>query len=144
MLGISVKDTKPNAISNVGKEGWNFITVIYLKIIKGYYSYRAAVIFSKSVCNFPKNVYDFDLQAENNFINQVLFNDFQSLRPLFPEYLSQDRHIAGVFDLKIDRVADVIEKGFEAGVPIVFCGWVGSVSELGQKGKDLIRSDGLS
>jgi hypothetical protein len=34
------------------------------------------------------------------------------LRALFSEYLFQDRRVAGIFDLKVDGVADVIEKGF--------------------------------
>ena len=89
-------------------------------------------IFSKSVCDFLRNVHNFGLQAtfrvrqcdlavfdtdrsnfqnltnahsslghqfhhnpiawifrfENNFINQVFFNDFRLLRALFSEYLS--------------------------------------------------------
>jgi hypothetical protein len=44
----------------------------------------------------------------------------------------------------INRVFDVIEKGFEAGITVALGGLFGSVSEFGQKGKDLIRSDGIS
>ena len=47
-------------------------------------------------------------------------------------------------EVGIDRVFDVIKEGFEAGITIAFGGLFGSVSELGQKGKDLIRSDGIS
>ena len=46
------------------------------------------------------------------------------LRALFPEYLSQDRRVARVFDLKVDSVANVIEKGFEAGVTIALDGLI--------------------
>jgi len=44
----------------------------------------------------------------------------------------------------INRVFDVIEKGFEAGITVAFGGLFGSVSELGQKGKDLIWRDGIN
>jgi hypothetical protein len=37
-------------------------------------------------------------------------------------------------DLKIDGVADVIEKGFETGVAVAFGGLFGSLGESGQKG----------
>ena len=39
---------------------------------------------------------------------------------------------------------NVIKKGFEAGITIALGGLFGSVSELGQKGKDLIRSDRIN
>jgi hypothetical protein len=35
---------------------------------------------------------------------------------LFPEYLSENRRVAGILNLKFNGVTDVIEKGFEAGV----------------------------
>jgi len=44
------------------------------------------------------------------------------LRALFSEYLSQDRRVAGVFDLKVDSVTNVIEKGFEAGETVTLSG----------------------
>jgi hypothetical protein len=37
-------------------------------------------------------------------------------------------------DLKIDGVADVIEKGFETGVAVSFGGLFGSLGESCQKG----------
>jgi hypothetical protein len=65
------------------------------------------------------------------------------LRTLFPEYLSQDRRVAGVFDLKVDSVANVIEKGFEAGVAIALGGLIVAFGESGQKGQNLILGDGF-
>jgi hypothetical protein len=44
-------------------------------------------------------------------------------------------------DLKIDGVANVIEKGFEAGVTIAFCGLFVSFSKAGQKRKNFIWGD---
>ena len=61
----------------------------------------------------------------------------------FPEYLFQDRRVTGIFDLKIDGVAYVIEEGFEAGVTVAFGGLFGSFSESGQKGQNLILGDGI-
>jgi len=46
-------------------------------------------------------------------------------------------------DLKINSVADVIEKGFETGIAVSFGGLFGSFGEPGQKGKNLIRGDGF-
>ena len=65
------------------------------------------------------------------------------LRAFFPEYLSQDRRVAGVFNLKVDSVANVIEKGFKAGVAIALGGLIVTFGESGQKGKNLIRGDGF-
>ena len=65
------------------------------------------------------------------------------LRAFFPEYFSQDRRIAGVFDLKVNSVANEIEKGFEAGVAIALGGLIVAFGEPGQKGKNLIRGDGF-
>jgi hypothetical protein len=59
------------------------------------------------------------------------------LRTLFSEYLSQDRGVARVFDLKVASVADVIEKGFEARVTIALGGLIVAFGESGQKGKNL-------
>ena len=65
------------------------------------------------------------------------------LRSLFPEYLSENRRVAGVTDLKVDGVANVIEKGFEAGITIALGGLIVTFGEPGQKGKNLIRCDGF-
>jgi len=65
------------------------------------------------------------------------------LRALFSEYLSQDRRVAWVFDLKVDGVTNVIEKGFKAGVAIALGGLIVAFGESGQKGKNLIRGDGF-
>ena len=46
-------------------------------------------------------------------------------------------------DLKIDGVADVIEKCFETGVSVSFGGLFVSFGESGQKRQDLIWSDGF-
>jgi len=46
-------------------------------------------------------------------------------------------------DFKIDGIANVIEKGFEARIAVVFGGLFGTFGEPGQKRQDLIRSDGL-
>jgi len=80
---------------------------------------------------------------KNNFINQVFFDDLPLLWTSFPEYLFQDRRVTGIFDLKIDGVAYVIEEGFEAGVTVAFGGLFGSFSESGQKGQNLILGDGI-
>ena len=65
------------------------------------------------------------------------------LRAFFPEYFSQDRGIAGIFNLKVDCVANVIEKCFEAGVSIALGGLIIAFGEPGQKRKNLIRGDGF-
>ena len=65
------------------------------------------------------------------------------LRTLFPEYLSENGRVARVFDLKVDSVANVIEKGFEAGVTIALGGLIVALGESGQKGQNLIRGDGF-
>jgi hypothetical protein len=65
------------------------------------------------------------------------------LRALFSEYFSKNWGIAGVLDLKIDCVLNVIEKGFETGVTVAFGGLFGSFGESGQKGEDFIRGDGF-
>jgi hypothetical protein len=49
------------------------------------------------------------------------------LRTAGSEYFSQDRRVTGIWDLKIDGVADIIEKGFEAGVAVSFGGLFGSL-----------------
>ena len=43
----------------------------------------------------------------------------------------------------IDGVANVIEKGFETGVAVSFCGLLGSLGEPGQERQDFIRGDGF-
>ena len=65
------------------------------------------------------------------------------MRALFSEYFFQDRCVTGVFDLKVDGVANVIEKGFEAGVTVALGGLIVAFGEPGQKGKNLIRGDGF-
>jgi hypothetical protein len=44
----------------------------------------------------------------------------------------------------INKVFDVIKKGFKAGIPIAFCVPFCSAIEIGQIGKDLIWNDGIS
>lgn len=44
----------------------------------------------------------------------------------------------------INKVFDVIKKGFKAGIPVAFCVPFCSAIEIGQIGKDLIWSDGIS
>jgi hypothetical protein len=51
------------------------------------------------------------------------------MRALFSEYLSQYWRVAGVLDIKIDSVADVIEEGFEAGVTIALGGLIVAFGE---------------
>jgi hypothetical protein len=53
------------------------------------------------------------------------------LRTLFSEYLSKYGCVAGVFDLKVDSVANVVEKGFEAGVAIALGGLIVAFGEPG-------------
>jgi hypothetical protein len=65
------------------------------------------------------------------------------LGTLGPEYFPQDRSVTGILDIKIDGVANVIEKGFEPGVTVSFGGLFGSLGESGQKGQDFIRGDGF-
>ena len=60
------------------------------------------------------------------------------------EYLSQNGCVARILETVIDRIFDVIEKGFEAEITIPFGGWLGSVCELRQKCKHLIRCDGFN
>jgi hypothetical protein len=56
------------------------------------------------------------------------------LRTTGPKYFSQNRRVAGILELKIDSISDVIEKGFETGVAVSFSGLFGSFGESGQKG----------
>ena len=79
----------------------------------------------------------------NNFINQVFFDDFPLLRALFSEYLSQDRRVAGVFDLKVDSVTNVIEKGFEAGETVTLSGLRVAILLVGSERIGFIRGDGF-
>jgi hypothetical protein len=65
------------------------------------------------------------------------------LRTLFSEYFSKNGGIAWVLEFKIDRVADVIEKCFEAGVTVSFSGLIVAFGEPSQKGKNLIWGDGF-
>jgi hypothetical protein len=65
------------------------------------------------------------------------------LRPLFSEYFSENRCVTGILNLKINSVADVIEKGFEAGVTITLGGLIVAFGEPRQKRQDLIRGDGF-
>jgi hypothetical protein len=60
-----------------------------------------------------------------------------------PEYFSQNGRVAGILDLKINSVADVVEKGFKTGVAVSFGGLFVSFSKAGQKGQDFIRGDGF-
>jgi hypothetical protein len=53
------------------------------------------------------------------------------LRTACPENFSQDQRVTGISDLKIDSVADVIEKGFETGVTVTLGGLFGSLGESG-------------
>jgi hypothetical protein len=46
-------------------------------------------------------------------------------------------------DLKIDGVANVIEKGFETGIAVALGSLFGAFGESGQKRKDLIWGDGF-
>jgi hypothetical protein len=46
-------------------------------------------------------------------------------------------------DLKINSVADVIEKGFQARIAVSFGGLFGSFGESGQKGQNFIWGDGF-
>jgi hypothetical protein len=59
------------------------------------------------------------------------------------EYFSQNGRVTGIFDLKIDSVSNVIEKGLETGIAVSFGGLFVSFSEAGQKGQNFIRSDGF-
>ena len=71
--------------------------------------------------------------SENDLINQVLFDDFPLFRPAGPEYFPQNRRVAGILNLKVNGVADVIEEGLEAGVAVSFRGLFGTLGELSQK-----------
>jgi hypothetical protein len=57
--------------------------------------------------------------------------------------LSQNGSVTRILEVGIDRVFEVIEKGFEAGIPIAFCGWFVSIGDFSQKGKNFIRGDGI-
>ncbi len=46
-------------------------------------------------------------------------------------------------NVKIDGVADVIEKGLDAGITVALGGLLGALGELDQKVQNLIRSDGI-
>jgi hypothetical protein len=65
------------------------------------------------------------------------------LRAAGSKYFSQNRRVAGILDIKVDCVADVIEKGFETGVAVSFGGLFGSLGDSCQKGQDFIRGDGF-
>ena len=80
-------------------------------------------------------------RSENNFINGVFFDDFPLFRTAGSKYFPQNGRVAGILDLKINSVADVIEKGLETGIAISFGGLFGSFGEPGQKGQDFIWGD---
>jgi hypothetical protein len=63
------------------------------------------------------------------------------LRTACPKYFSQNGRVAGILDLKIDGVANVIEKGFETGVSVSFGGLFGSFGKKGQKAQNIIGSN---
>ena len=65
------------------------------------------------------------------------------LRTAGSKYFPQNRRVTWVLDLKIDSVADVIEKGFETGIAVSFGGLFGSLGESSKKGQNLIRGDGF-
>ena len=82
-------------------------------------------------------------RSENDLINYVLLDDFPLLGALVLEDFFQNWCVARVLDLKINGVADVIEKGFKTGVAVTFGGLFGAFGESGQKGEDLILGDRL-
>ena len=55
------------------------------------------------------------------------------LRTAGPEYFSQNGRVAGILDLKVDGISDVIEEGLEAGVAVSFRGLLGALGEPSQK-----------
>ena len=63
------------------------------------------------------------------------------LRTAGPKYLSQNGRVAGISDLVIDGISNVIEKGFEAGVTVAFCGLFGPLGKTGQKAQNIIGSN---
>jgi hypothetical protein len=65
------------------------------------------------------------------------------LRTTGSKYFSQNGSVAGILDLKINSVADVIEKGLETGIAVSFGGLIVAFGEPGQKGKNLIWGDGF-
>jgi hypothetical protein len=62
-------------------------------------------------------------------------------RPAGSKYFSKNGCVAGILDLKIIGVANVVEKHFKAGIAVSFGGLFGTLSKTCQKRKDLIRSD---
>ena len=46
-------------------------------------------------------------------------------------------------EVRISGIFDEIEKGFDAGITVSFGGLFGSVSELGQKQKNLVWGEGI-
>ena len=65
------------------------------------------------------------------------------LRALFSEYFSKNGCVAGILNLRVDSVANVIEKCFKAGVAIALGGLSVAFGEPSQKGQNLIRGDGF-
>ncbi len=59
------------------------------------------------------------------------------------EYFSQNGRVTWILEVRISGIFDVIEKGFEAGITVSFGGLFGSVSELGQKRKNLVWGEGI-
>jgi hypothetical protein len=49
------------------------------------------------------------------------------------KYFSQNWGVTGILNLKVDGVANVIEKGFEAGVTVALGGLIVAFGEPGQK-----------
>jgi hypothetical protein len=60
------------------------------------------------------------------------------LRTAGSKYFPQNRRVTWVLDLKIDSVADVIEKSFETGIAVFFGGLFGSL--VSRVRKDRISS----
>jgi hypothetical protein len=62
--------------------------------------------------NSDLSTFDAEEGDENQIGRSVLvfYNYFPLLRAFFPEYLSQNRCVSGIFDIKVDSVANVIKK----------------------------------
>jgi hypothetical protein len=80
-------------------------------------------------------------RSKNDFTNWAFLDDFPLLRMLVLEYFSQNGGVAGVLDLKIYGVADVIEKGLETVIAAPFGDLFGSLGEASQNGRNLILRD---
>ena len=80
---------------------------------------------------------------ENDFINKLFFKNGPRWWVAVFEYLSQNGRVTRILEVGANRIFDVIEKGFGAGIPVAFGSWLVSIGDSYQKGRDFILGEGI-